>query len=73
MEEALIKSFMELGTTGAFLVYLYIRNGKQEKAMGQISESLEKNNNALDRHTKVLIKVATKHGLLDEADQLISE
>lgn len=66
MEESILKSFMELGTTGAFLVYLYIRNGKQEKAMGKISETM-------DRNTKVLIKVATKHRLLDEAEELIEQ
>lgn len=66
VEETFIKAMMELGTTGAFLVYLYIRNGRQEKSMKEVSE-------ALGRNTRVLIKVAQKHGLIDEADELIEE
>lgn len=66
MEESIIKPFLELGTTGAFLVYLYIKNGRQEKFNGKVVE-------ALDRNTKVLIKVAQKHKLMDDAEVLIEE
>lgn len=71
MEESLIKAFLELGTTGAFLVYLYIRNGKHEKALQGVTDTLNKVNDSQERNTKVLIKVAQKHKLLDEADDLI--
>lgn len=57
---------MDLGITGGFLLYLYMRNGKQEKAMDHVAQEL-------NRNTKVLIKVATKHGLLNEAEDLINE
>lgn len=73
MEDTFIKSVMELGTTGAFLTYLYIRNGKQEKASAKVAEALAKVSDSQDRNTKVLIKVAMKHRLLDEADDLIAE
>lgn len=60
------KSFLDFGVTGAFLVYLYMRNGKQEKAMNKIADEM-------NRNTKVLIKVAQKHKLINEADSLIDE
>lgn len=66
MEEPLLKSFMDLGVTGAFLVYLYIKNGRSEKAHASMTH-------ALNRNTKVLIKVAQKHGYIEEADELIKE
>jgi hypothetical protein len=66
MEETVLKALMELGTTGAFLAYLYIRNGRQEKSMKEVSDGL-------NRNTKVLIKVAQKHGYMNEADSLIEE
>lgn len=73
MEETILKSFMELGTTGAFLVYLYIRNGRQEKSMNKVSDALDKINEAQERHTRVLIKVSEKHGMMTDADKLIEE
>lgn len=66
MEPEMIKNFVDLGVTGAFLIYLWNRNGKQEKAMGKVADGL-------NRNTRVLIKVAQKHKLLDEADQLIEQ
>ncbi len=66
MEIDLLKNFLDLGVTGAFLIYLYIRNGRQEKATSKMAD-------ALNRNTKVLIKVAQKHRLLDEAEELINE
>lgn len=69
----IIKAFTDLGVTGAFLLYLYIRNGRQEKSIAKVFSVLDKNNNSLDRNTKILIKVAMKHKLLEEADELIKE
>lgn len=66
MEDTIIKSFLDLGTTGAFLVYLFIKNGRQEKFNDKVV-------GAMDRNTKVLIKVATKHGYIDEADELMTK
>lgn len=66
MEPEFFKSAMDLGVTGAFLIYLYYRNGKQEKAMTKMADGL-------NRNTKVLIKVAQKHKLLDEVEELINE
>ena len=58
--------FLDLGVTGAFLFYLYIKNSRQEKFNDKVVA-------ALDRNTKVLIKVATKHGYMDEAEDLIEK
>lgn len=66
MEPEFFKSAMDLGVTGIFLMYLYYRNGKQERAMTKVADGL-------NRNTKVLIKVAQKHKLLDDADDLINE
>lgn len=73
MEELLVKGFLELGTTGAFLVYLYIRNGKHDTAMNKIADTLKEVNESQERNTKVLIKVAIKHKFFDEADDLIEK
>ncbi len=84
MEETLLKSFMDLGVTGAFLVYLYIKNGRQEKSNAKVAETIDESNkrwvgvierfsDTQERHTKVLIKVAQKHKLVDEAEDLIKE
>lgn len=66
MDDSLLKSFMDLGATGAFLVYLYIKNGRQEKFNEKVVD-------ALARNTRVLIKVAQKHSLIHEADDLIDD
>jgi hypothetical protein len=71
MEPELTKQFMDLGVTGAFLIYLYIKNGRAEKIQIKLAEALDKVNASQDRNTKVLIKVAQKHKLLDDADDLI--
>jgi hypothetical protein len=71
MEPEFYKQFMDLGVTGAFLVYLYIKNGRAEKVQMKVADALDKVNASQDRNTKVLIKVAQKHKLLDDADGLI--
>lgn len=73
MQPELFQPFLDLGVTGAFLFYLYIKNGRAEKVQMKVAEALEKVNAGQDRNTKVLIKVAQKHKLLDEADDLINE
>lgn len=69
----MFKQFIDLGVTGAFLIYLYIKNGRAEKVQVKVAEALDRVNASQDRNTKVLIKVAQKHKLLDEADDLILE
>lgn len=68
MEE--LKQILDLGGTvavvGGFLWYLRDKNGKTEKIQQQMLEAIERN-------TKVLIKVATKHGYMDDADELMSD
>ena len=68
MDTEIIKSLIDLGGTVtvvfAFLWYLRDRNGRQEKALSEISKSLQKN-------TMILIKVAQKHKLIKEIDELI--
>lgn len=73
MDPEIIKTVAELGPTGAFLIYLYIRNGRAERVLDRINDSLENNNKELNRNTKVLIEVAQKHKLLEKADSLIME
>ena len=68
IDQAIIPSIIGLGPTAfvsiSFLYYLYLRNGREEKAMAKLNESIERN-------TRVLIKVALKHKLIDEAEELI--
>ena len=68
MELETLKVVAQLGGTVAvvfaFLWYLRDRNGKLEKALTKLSESQ-------DRNTKVLIKVAIKHKLIKDVDELI--
>lgn len=73
MEPEIFKQFIDLGVTGAFLIYLYIKNGRAEKVQVKVAEALDRVNASQDRNTKVLIKVAQKHKLLDDADDLILE
>lgn len=73
MEAEVFKQFIDLGVTGAFLIYLYIKNGRAEKVQMKVAEALDRVNHSQDRNTKVLIKVATKHKLLDDADELTLE
>lgn len=73
MEPEIFKQFIDLGVTGAFLVYLYIKNGRAEKVQMKVAEALDKVHAGQDRNTRVLIKVAQKHKLLDEADELIQD
>lgn len=71
MLDETIKQFIDLGVTGAFLIYLYVRNGRAEAVLDRINNSMEKNSESIERNTKVLIKVAQKHKLMDEADELM--
>lgn len=68
MDSETLKSVIDLGGTvavvGAFLWYLRDRNGRHERAMTKLSDSVDKN-------TKVLIKVAIKHKLIKEVNELI--
>lgn len=68
MSAETFQQFLDLGGTVAvvvaFIWYMRDRNGKQERAMHRMSEAVEKN-------TKVLIKVAVKHKLIKEVDELI--
>ena len=68
MELETLKVVAQLGGTVAvvfaFLWYLRDRNGKLEKTLTKLAESMDKN-------TKVLIKVAVKHKLIKEVDELI--
>ena len=68
MEAETLKAISQLGGTVAvvfaFLWYLNIRNGKLEKSLNKMADAMEKN-------TKVLIKVATKHKLIKEIDELL--
>jgi len=73
VEETLVKAFLELGTTGAFLVYLFVRNGKHDKSLSRIADTLDKVNESQERNTKVLLKIAMKHKLFHEADELIND
>ena len=77
METELIKSVVDLGGTvtvvGAFLWYLRDRNGRQEKAMHEVAVAQNKTTDVLDRNTRVLIKVAQKHNLLNDVDELIEK
>jgi hypothetical protein len=59
-------SLLDFGVTGAFLFYLYIKNGRAEKMQQGMTDALERN-------TRVLIKVATKHGYMEDADDLMKE
>lgn len=61
----------DLGVTGAFLYYLYMRNGKQEKAMGKISDALSKVDENLESNNKILMRVAEKHGQGQDVDEII--
>ena len=77
MESTFLQSAGEFGGTVfivvAFIWYLRDRNGKQERAMGKVSDALDRVAQGQEKNTKVLIKVAMKHKLLDEADELIGE
>ena len=68
MELETLKVVAQLGGTVAvvfaFLWYLRDRNGKLEKSLNRMAE-------AMDKNTKVLIKVAVKHKLIKEVDELI--
>ena len=59
-----------VGTVALFIWYLYQRNGKQEKAMQRVAESLDKLHRSQEVHTRVLIRVARNHGNNGDADDL---
>lgn len=76
MELETLKVVAQLGGTVAvvfaFLWYLRDRNGKLEKTLNKMAESMAHTTDAVNKNTKVLIKVAQKHKLIKEVDELIS-
>lgn len=60
-----------VATVGMFLWYLMQRNAKQERAMKDVTDRLEKVHQAQETHTRVLMKVADEHGLDGDADNLM--
>lgn len=55
-----------------FVAYLMHKNGKSEKAMGRVTDTLEALAKNQERHTRVLINVSKAHGLKGDSDELIS-
>lgn len=70
-----LSNFSELGgvvvVVGMFLWYLIQRNGKSERALKEVTDSLTNVQKAQETHTKVLMRVAQNHNLPSEADDLM--
>lgn len=69
MEEILATLAKESPTIAVVVIFLWYqrdRNGKHTKQLENMATNIQRN-------TKVLIKVSQKHGLLDDADNLIEE
>lgn len=67
MESLLPTIIQESPTIAVVLIFLWYqrdRNGKHTTQLEKMADNVERN-------TRVLIKVSQKHGLLDEADDLI--
>ncbi len=77
MTPELIIELVGLGGTvvvvGLFLWYLRDRNGKQDAAMKGVADTLKEINQSQERHTRVLMRVANKSGLKDDADELMKD
>lgn len=70
-----INSVAQLGST-AFTVFLFIgyliyKNGKSEKAMQRVADTLDKLHRSQEVHTRVLMRVARQHGQASDADDLM--
>jgi CHASE3 domain sensor protein len=55
-----------------FVGYLVHKNGKSEKAMQRVADSLKTVNDAQEVHTRVLMRIAQQHGLSGDADDLMT-
>lgn len=58
-------------TVFMFLSYLIYKNGKSEKAMKGVTDTLDAINKSQQVHTRVLMRIADQHGLNRESDDLM--
>lgn len=75
MEWQALHKLAEIGPQVAivaiFIWYIWQRNGKQERAMQRVADSLYNLERSQQVHTRVLINVARKHGNNTDADNLM--
>lgn len=76
MDGSSIETVAQLGgtvfTVCVFVWYLYQKNGKSERAMKSVTDSLERIHQSQEQHTRVLMRVAEQHGNHRDADELMS-
>ena len=77
MELETLKALAQLGGTvvvvALFIWYLRDRNGKQERALGEVTGALGELHKSQEIHTRVLMRVAKNHGHHDDADDLMTQ
>lgn len=59
--DKIAENSVTLAVVASFLVYMYIKNGKNEKAYQRLSESIDKNAEALDRNSTILGRFLVSH------------
>lgn len=75
MEAPFIENIVQLGgtvtTTALFIWYLTNKNGKHERALKGVTDTLAAINASQEKHTRVLMNVSRTHGLRGDSEDLM--
>ena len=71
--DKIAENSVTLAVVVIFLVYMYIKNGKNEKAFGRLSDSLDRNADTIERNSKITQRLLSTHdGNKSDMDDLLN-